>query len=172
MAHDRNICGFTSGRRCDRGTREAKRRATGLTRAQQGHIYSRPEVRNLCTGSVTSNGSGFRWKIQRATANPTATYIRLRAFMTPPINDHRGGEVVRCPEVSNRTKVQQRFERASAWLQGGVTVTITEGRGSGVPVAMMEARASPPVRMEQGDGSRKRLALGRSSASSPAITAR
>ena len=105
--------GISSGRRCDRGARVTKRRATGLTRAQLGHIYNRPEVRNLWTGSTASAGSGFRWKIQRATANPTATYIRLRAFITPPIHDHRGGQADRCHEVSKTATLQQRFEGAS-----------------------------------------------------------
>jgi hypothetical protein len=105
-----------------------------------GHIYSRPEVRNLCTGSVAITGSDLRWKIQRATANPTATYIRLRAFITPPFQRPPRGEVVRCPEVSKRTKVQQQFERASAWLKRGVTVPLPKDKGH-LQAKMMEPRA-------------------------------
>src|SRR5882757_2726667 len=74
---------FRKGMRPGRARSEAA--SNGAHARPTGHIYSRPEVRNLCTGSVASNGSGLRWKIQRATANPTATYIRLRAFITPPI---------------------------------------------------------------------------------------
>ena len=102
VTHESNQIGGAESSRggrkvCAAGARGAKRRATGLHAHPTVTLlrYSRPEDRNFCTGSVASAGSGLRWKIQRATAKPTATYIRLRAFITPPFHVHRGGEADR-----------------------------------------------------------------------------
>lgn len=53
------------------GVRDKEAR-NGAPHAQEATLspYSRPEERNLVTGSAT--GKGSRLKIQRATANPNA----------------------------------------------------------------------------------------------------